>query len=300
MQKDEPQKLLFVINPVSGGKEKTDWEVSIREYFKDQPHSIEFYLLTGQSDTTSVQLYIERIQPHKVIAVGGDGTVKMVAELTRNTSIALGILPAGSANGMAKELGIPATKNEALNVVLNGEEKSIDAIEVNDKEMCLHLSDIGLNAMLVKYFEDSEKRGMWGYMKGVVKMLRFKQKMYATIVTDEGTFYRKAYMVVLANARQYGTGATINPEGELDDGKFEIVVVRRLNFWGLLNMLITHKAFHPEKVEIFSTRKAEIKTLRSTYFQVDGEYRNRTSSVSASVLPRCIRIMLPPSNNEVA
>ena len=131
MQKDEPQKILFVINPVSGGKEKQDWESSIREFFKELPHSIEFYLLTGEQDSSSIKHHINRIQPRKVVAVGGDGSVKLVAEIIRELPVVLGILPAGSANGMAKELNIPLLKEDALNVIVNGKEECIDVIQIN-------------------------------------------------------------------------------------------------------------------------------------------------------------------------
>jgi diacylglycerol kinase (ATP) len=298
MQKDEPQKILFVINPVSGGKEKQDWEASIRDFFKELPHSIEFYLLTGSNDSVSIQHHIERIQPQKVVAVGGDGTVKLVAEILRGKSIVLGILPAGSANGMAKEFNLPLEKEQALDVIINGKEKAIDLIQVNEKEICIHLSDMGLNAMLVKYFEQSNKRGMWGYTKGVFKMLWNKQKIHATIHIDSNTEHRKAYMIVLANASKYGTGATINPHGKLDDGRFEVVVVRRLSFWELLKLLITHKPFNEDKVEILSTTTLELTALKKAYFQIDGEYRGRTKLLRAKILPGCLKVMLPAELRE--
>jgi len=97
-------KLLFVINPVSGGKEKNDWEATIRKSFSDSIHSIEFYIIQKNHDKTSIQHYVETLKPDRVIAVGGDGTVKLVAEILQGTQTILGILPAGSANGMAKEL----------------------------------------------------------------------------------------------------------------------------------------------------------------------------------------------------
>ena len=293
MQKEEAQKFLFVINPVSGGKEKHDWENSIRSFFKNLPHSIEFYLLTGENDSVSVQHHIDTIQPQKVVAVGGDGTVKMLAELLINKTITLGILPAGSANGLAKELNVPLLITDALQLISTGKEKTIDAIRINEKEICIHLSDMGLNAMLVKYFEEDSKRGMGGYLRGVFKMLWNKQKIHATIKTDTETVHRKAFMIVLANASKYGTGAIINPDGKLNDGYFEVVVVRRLNFLELLKLLITHKPFDADKVEIFSTRTLEITTLRKSYFQVDGEYRGRTKSIKAGILPNCLKIMLP-------
>jgi diacylglycerol kinase (ATP) len=298
MQKEEPQKILFVINPVSGGREKQDWETSIRDFFKELPHSIEIFLLTGKNDSVSIKHHIETINPQKVVAVGGDGTVKQVAEILLEKSISLGILPAGSANGMAKELNLPLVKEDALNVIVNGKEKCIDVIQINENEICIHLSDMGLNAMLVKYFEENKKRGMWSYTKGVFKMLWNKQKIHATIITDEGTEHRKAFMIVLANASKYGTGAIINPDGKLNDGRFEVVVVRRLSFWELLKLLVTHKPFNEDKVEIFSTTKLELTTLKKTYFQVDGEYRGRTKMIKAQILPNCLKVMLPAEVKE--
>lgn len=293
MQKDIAEKILFVINPVSGGKEKNDWEASIREFFKDLPHSIEFYLLRGENDKASINHHIDTLQPQKVVAVGGDGSVKMVAEIIKDKAIVLGILPAGSANGMAKELDLPQLKNEALDVIVNGREECIDVIQIDEKEICIHLSDMGLNAMLVKYFEENSKRGMGGYIKGVFKMLWNKQKIHATITIDSETVHRKAYMIVLANASKYGTGAIINPDSKINDGYFEVVVIRKLNFLELLKLLITHQPFDADKVEIFSTTKLELTTLKKGYFQVDGEYRGRTKSVKAEIRPRCLKVMLP-------
>ena len=170
MHNQEALKLFFIINPVSGGKEKHDWEASIREYFRDRVHNMEFYLLCGTGDKISIQGYIDRIKPDRVVAVGGDGTVKMLAEMLKETPIPLGIIPAGSANGMAKELGIPLNIEDALNVIINGSCIKIDLIRINEEEICIHLSDVGMNAMLVKYFEKS-KRGLWCYGRAILKIL---------------------------------------------------------------------------------------------------------------------------------
>ncbi|GAA4325903.1 diacylglycerol kinase family protein [Flaviaesturariibacter amylovorans] len=293
MQKEGQLKFLFVINPVSGGKAKSDWETQIRTHMRDSPHAMEFFLLTGDADETSVAHHIEQVQPDRVVAVGGDGTVKLVAELLQERRIPLGILPAGSANGMARELGIPLDPAEALKVVTGGQEQAIDLIRINDEEICIHLSDLGLNAMLVKYFEGSKGRGMWGYGRAIFRVLWQKQKIYATIHTEKGILKRKAYMIVLANARKYGTGANINPEGNVADGYFEVVVLRKLNLIEILKALFTNRSFKRERIEIISTRTVQIRTQKRTYFQVDGEYRGRTKEVSASILPGALVLLLP-------
>ena len=293
MQKQKDLKLLFVINPVSGGKEKHDWEASIREFFKDKPHTPEFFLLTGKDDKRSVEHYIERIQPDRVVAVGGDGTVKMLSELLKETETPLGIIPAGSANGMAKELGIPIKVEEALQIILNGVCQKIDLIKINEEEICVHLSDIGLNAMLVKQFEQSKKRGMWGYGKAVFRMLWEKQKMKVTIKTDDAIIKRNAYMVAIANARKYGTGANINPDGNVADSKFEVVLVRKLNVFEICKAIFTERSFHPERIEIFSTKNLQLDLHRKAYFQIDGEYIGKITSLKARILPQVLNVMLP-------
>ncbi|MFN2457873.1 MAG: diacylglycerol kinase family protein [Chitinophagaceae bacterium] len=290
-------KLLFIINPISGGKEKTDWETQIREYFKESPHAMDFYLLTGNSDSASIEHHINSVNPDRVVAVGGDGTVKMLAGFLKEKNTSLGIIPAGSANGMAKELGIPQDVNIALDVAVNGEEKAIDLIKINNDHFCIHLSDIGLNAMLVKYFEQSKKRGMWNYTKGFVKTLIVKQKMYVTIKTDTEVYKRKAYMVALANATKYGTGATINPTGDIADGLFEVVVVRKVNLLEVFKGVVTHKEFHPNRIEVFQTKTLELNTLEKTYFQVDGEYLGKIKKLTAEIIPNCLKIIFP-SNSE--
>ncbi len=293
MQKAAPQKILFIINPVSGGKDKKDWEQFIRDYFKELPHLTEFFLLSGQNDAISVQHYITTIRPHKVVAVGGDGTVKLVAELLKDTEYILGILPAGSANGMARELGLPLEKEAAMEVIVAGTSRPIDAIAINEKEICIHLADMGLNAMLVKYFDDAPGRGMWGYGRSIFKMLWNKQAIHAQLETENGIINRRAYMIVLANARMYGTGVTINPKGDLEDGFFEMVIVRRLNFWAIFKVLTAKGAFPEEHIEVFSVKDVKLQARHRRHFQVDGEYRGRIKEVHARILPQCLKIMLP-------
>src|SRR5688500_5568724 len=153
METPESLKFLFVINPGSGGKSNQNWETVITNYFKPLPHTIEFYTIDEKHTSTLLQDHIRKSHPNRVVAVGGDGTITMVGKLLLGSNIALGILPAGSANGMARELQIPIDPRLALDITVNGSIKCADVLKVND-EICLHLSDIGMNAQLIKYFEE--------------------------------------------------------------------------------------------------------------------------------------------------
>lgn len=291
-------KLLFVVNPIAGGKEKKDWETAIREFFKESTYSIEFYIQTGKDDQRSILHHIERYHPDKVVAIGGDGTVKMVAEIVKETTMCLGIVPAGSANGLAKELHIPVDVNEALKIILIGRVAKMDAIKINEEELCFHLSDIGLNALLVKYFEASKKRGMWGYARSLFKMLWNKRKMRVAIETDDKLIKRKAYMVAIANAEMYGTGAVINPNGDVADGKFEIVVVRKIHLFEIFKAVTARKNFNPKRIEVFRTKNVTLTLQQKAPFQVDGEYMGKIASLKARILPGIVKIMLPQPATE--
>jgi len=284
--------ILFILNPVSGGKNKIKWEPVIREYFKSLPQKIDFFILTGTDDAKSIKNAIEKSAPQKVIAVGGDGTVSLVAKQLLNSSIPMGILRAGSANGMATELNIPEDPKSQMDLIVNGKTSKCDVIKINDKDICLHLSDFGLNARIVKYFDKSSFRGMWAYGRVFLKILLQRKLFDAHIIADNLDLRIHAYMIVIANASKYGTGAVINPDGKIDDGKFELVVVRKISLIEFFKMFISGKPFNPQKVEIFKTTHAEITIKKAIHFQIDGEYKGKRNEVKAFIIPSALNVIV--------
>lgn len=282
-----------MINPVSGGTDKTTWTDGIEAHFANLPHTAELLYLDGTNDEELLRQALADLKPDRVVAVGGDGTLKLVAEQLLDTNIPLGVLPAGSANGMARELNIPTDMEGSLNVVVNGEPKPVDLISIND-DLCLHLSDIGLNAQVVKHYEQNNWRGMSGYLRSVLKALRKRRRLRVEIDTGEDCVQREALMIVLANARMYGTGAVINPDGDLSDGQFEVVVFRQLTFWGLLKLFWRYRPFDPRHIEVFTATSVKIETQRRAYFQVDGEYRGLITKLIARIRPGAIKILVEP------
>jgi diacylglycerol kinase family enzyme len=283
--------LLFIINPVSGGKRKTEWAPVIGEYFKSLPYKIDLCVLTGKNDEDLIRQKIKDCPPHRVVAVGGDGTISLVAKQLLGTSIVLGILRGGSANGMAKELNISSVNETALDTILNGTVSNIDVVKINDEDISLHLSDIGLNARIINLFDKSSKRGMWVYVRFFFKVLWQKKLVKVHIKADDLDRTIPVYMIVIANATKYGTGAVINPDGQLDDGKFELVIVHTISLIELTKMFLSNRSFNPKKVEIFQTTKASITTKKKIHFQVDGEYKGKVNTVEAAIMPSALRIV---------
>ncbi len=285
--------ILFVLNPISGGVPKSEIESFINQYTKERNIEYEIFHTTGSHDKESVKHWIKSINPDRVVAVGGDGTLKLVAEVLIGSDIPIGIIPAGSANGMAKELELPTDVEECMEMIVKGNSERIDVISINNNDICLHLSDIGMNAQLVKYFEDRGLRGKLGYARGVLRMLWRRLLLQVTISDGHNKIERNAFMVVLANARMYGTGAMINPDGDLQDGIFEVIVIRRLTIFALVKMFFRKEKFSSRFIEILPAHSVNIHVRKKAYFQVDGEYKGKTKSIHAEVKKHALSIIKP-------
>lgn len=284
-----PLKFLFVLNPSSGRKRGTNWESEISKYFESTEHNITIIKLEKGIDIKSC---VASMKPDRVVAVGGDGTVNALAEVVGGTNMPMGILPAGSANGMAKELNIPNKPQAAIDILVNAEPKPIDAILINGKDLCLHLSDLGLNARLIKYFEDGELRGMLGYAKGIVRTWQKSTRLGVAVQTKDKEVTRTAVMVALANAQKYGTGAILNHIGELDDGFFEVIIVKRLGVREMVKALVRNKRqFHPKRIEVLQAKSVVIGTSHKVHFQIDGEYKGKVTNVKAEILPGHLQML---------
>lgn len=289
-------KLLFIINPGSGAS-NTDWRKEIETYFSNDPDSYEAIDLPDPCGPKILSKLISEKSPDKVIAVGGDGTVKLIAEALVNKNIPLGILPAGSANGMAREFGISDDAKSALDAVMQGTIKKIHLVKING-ELCIHLSDIGFNATVVKKFEDEKRRGMWGYVKAAWKVLRHHSIMQVELKMDNESVFLEAAMVVIANATRYGNGVVINPEGSLFDQSFEVVIIKKISFSEIFKMRFTQKNFNEKKTAMYQTSWLRIQSKHKVHFQVDGEYRGKVNEINAEIIPDALLMIVPPDEKE--
>ncbi|MBT2559698.1 YegS/Rv2252/BmrU family lipid kinase [Pedobacter sp. ISL-68] len=284
-------KLLFIINPASGSHDINLKEV-ISTYFDAKDTEIDLFELPKDCSLEKIKQRITSSKADRVVAVGGDGTLKLVAECLLHTETPIGIIPSGSANGMAKELDIPTDIELALAILDEGRLQKIHVVKLND-EICIHLSDLGFNAYLVKKFDTLPQRGMWGYAKATWHALWNHNRMEVQLKLKNETITSKAAMVAIANATMYGSGLKINPDGKLDDDLFEVVLVKDYSYLEILKIWITKLPFNPKKIEVFQTAEVKISSKHKAHFQVDGEYIGRVNTVEAKILPAAITVVLP-------
>lgn len=288
-----PKKVLLVVNPIAGDVDKTELIAHVEGKASTQGFDLSIYKTEGENDRQAIEQVLQDFQPDRILVAGGDGTITQIADIVRNSPVTLGLLPLGSANGLATNLGVPPAWEEAVEVALGEHTSCLDGMILNGR-LGLHLSDLGLNARLVKNYEEGETRGKWGYAKEVIKTLTEHDLFRVRITTDTETVETEATMVILANATMYGTGVVVNPHGKICDGKFEIVVATRFDIIELAKLLAGAEELDPEVVRTFSTTQAEIQCLdKKALFQIDGEFIGPVDQVKARIIPHMLQVAVP-------
>ena len=290
------KKILFVINTKSGVGSAKTFHAKILDIASKYDIQIELYETTGKDDGKAIRRSIKTFNPEIVFAVGGDGTVNTVASELINTDIALGIFPAGSANGLAYNLGITDDIEATLTRNFNEPPLEMDVIQINKKYYCFHLSDIGVNARIVSRFEKEGSKGMLGYGKQLLKEMFTKKTWFTFYIHIPGQRRKKmkAEMLVFANAKSYGTGAMINPMGSITDGKFEIIVLRPYPWWFALTFIyasFTGRLHRMKYIKVFSARSAEVELIRQHELQIDGEIFHDIKLINIQVIPSALKVL---------
>lgn len=287
------QRVLVVVNPISGGIDKEPYLNHILQGVEAQEGEVHTYKTTGRRDKEELEELMEWFKPDRVFIVGGDGTIKLICEILQDHSIPLAIFPAGSANGLAENLNLPSDPAELTRIALSDNFKVLDSIRINN-ELCLHIGDIGLNAALIKNYEEGNIRGKLGYIiQSIPTLIKTEFPFQFKIEIEGRTIHRKGVLVAIANARRYGTGSTINPQGKYDDGKFEILVFKQFDIPEILKTFREHAELSKDFLEIFPASEAYIECSRNVPFQVDGEYRGEVNKVHAKISSIKIRIAVP-------
>lgn len=293
------KSVLLVVNPISGDVDKSEIIDATTVFAEKENVNLVIYNTSGMSDIENIKVLYKTYKPKRIIVAGGDGTIKMVAEAMEKQDVIIAILPAGSANGLAVDLNLPTTIEENLEIAFRNDYMEIDMISINGKKS-IHLSDLGVNAEMIKNYENSSIRGKWGYaLQTVTTLIDLDDPFIATITGDFPTIECEARMIVIANSQKYGTGVSINPNGVMDDGKFELVILKNMDLVVLGKIITGNMPLDINDVEIVSTDKAFVTTNIPVSFQIDGEYCGTETHLTIEILPKQMKVAIPTPNSEI-
>jgi len=230
-----------------------------------------------------------------IIAWGGDGTVNEVASALMFQDAVMAIVPAGSGNGLARELGISLRPERAIATAVYGHDRTIDVGELGGR-IFVNLAGVGLDANVVRLFDRLSGRGLLRYVLATLsQVFSYVAEVYV-ITAGAETFEQRALIVELANGRQYGNGALIAPGARLDDGLLDLVVVGPLSplrvLWGA-RRLFNGTIDREPGVTVRTASNITISAERPIPFHVDGEVEQGARFLTATVHSHALRVKVP-------
>ncbi len=295
MTKPTFKNVLVVYNARSGSQADEHFQQLLEQKSKQYSFDFRVFELKNPDCEGLIRKEIKTHQPDLLLAAGGDGTLNIVAKIAPDFDLPVLILPYGSANGMARELTIPNEVTAAYDLLANYKIKAVDLLKINNST-CVHLADVGLNARIVRRFELDPKRGLATYAKHLWNEIFLIRSKHFDIEYDGKQVRRKAVSITFANASKYGTGAVINPTGKIDDGKFELCIVRpfpRLKIFSIAWKMFRGTLQTSEYFEVISCTEAHIKHKKGVMLQVDGEVIGKVKRIDISIKPHILKLLLP-------
>ena len=283
-------KIRFIINPISGiGKQKGIEDV-IKRYLV---FSYDIVYTKKCGDATILSKKAIKDKKDIVIAVGGDGTVSECSKALIGSNVAIGVIPCGSGNGFAYHIGMKRDIKKAILQLNISTLKTIDSCTAND-ERFVNVSGIGFDSHIANLFANNKKRGLFNYLKLIIKELSYQPEYYK-IEYNNTKKEVKAYLIAFANTSQYGNDFEISPFAKLDDGLINFVIVKAFSKWKIPFFLlkVAKGNVHLSKnVEIITSKEMSIES-KNRLVHLDGEPKELKSPIVIKVKPKTLKIFSP-------
>ncbi len=291
----------FILNPASGTqKDPSFFEKLIDQFCREKKLE---YILWKTEQPGQGKILAKEAQKQGfpcVVAIGGDGTINEVASGLIHTQVPLGIIPKGSANGLAREFGIPLNPRKACETLLQAKTLTMDAGSIN-KELFFSVAGIGFDAQVGYAYNRSQKGGRRGKIPYFTYAIReyFRYAPPAMSLRFENKERRLSpFLIAVANSRQYGIGALIAPKAVVNDGFLNLSIVHQAPWYQYLcslPKLFTGTLDRAPFFENIFIKEATISSERDLLYQVDGEFRSGGKKLVAKIEPASLRIRVPRS-----
>lgn len=289
------KKIIFIVNPVSGtqskelilslledriDKEKYSWNVV---YTERAGHAIEI-ASQAAADKTDI-----------VVAIGGDGTINEIARSLVHTDTALGIIPCGSGNGLARHLHIPMEPKKALDILNKGIIDVIDYGKINGTAFFCTCG-VGFDAFVSLKFANAGKRGLLTYLeKTLLESLKYEPETYE-LETEDGTSKYKAFLIACGNASQYGNNAYITPQATLTDGLLDVTILEPftvLDVPSLSFQLFNKNIDQNSRIKTFRCKKLTIHRTKPGVVHFDGDPLHEKEMLNIEIIKKGLHVVIP-------
>lgn len=288
------KKAVFIINLISGTSDKAAIPGLIDQYLDKTQFEYEIAVTQYAGHASEIAAKAKDDGVDVVVAIGGDGTVNEVARAIVHSSTALGIIPCGSGNGLARHLLLPLNVRKAIEVINRCEIRQLDYGIINDYPFFCTCG-MGFDAFVSMKFAEAGKRGPITYVENVLREgLKYKPETY-TIEDDNGTLQYKAFLISCANASQYGNNAYIAPQASMSDGLMDVIIMEPFDVFEApqISIEMFNKTLDKNsKIKTFRTRHLHIRRDKPGVIHYDGDPVMTGADIDVELKPKGINIIV--------
>jgi diacylglycerol kinase (ATP) len=231
-------RALVVINPISGPRRHRSVDACTalaRDVLGRHGVAVDVAVTRAPGDARELSERARASGAGLVVAWGGDGTINEVGSALVRSDTVLGIVPGGSGNGLARDLGIPLEPAPALEVIASGRTRRIDSGRIDEGTWFFNVAGVGLDALVARHIARPDaRRGLAGYARVTFGELPWYRPQPYEIECNGRVEAHRALFIAFANSRQYGNDAQIAPAARLDDGQLDLVVVEAQAVWRIV------------------------------------------------------------------
>ena len=296
MNMTKKKEIVFIVNPISGTHSKEEIPALIEENLEKDRFDYQIRFTEYAGHAAEIAKACAEKQTDIVVAVGGDGTVNEVARSLTHSFTALGIIPCGSGNGLARHLCLPLDPKKAIQIINACKIETFDYGVINDLPFFCTCG-MGFDAFISLKFAEAGKRGPITYVENVLKEgLKYKPETYE-VSDDTGKKRYKAFLIACANASQYGNNAYIAPGATMKDGEMDVIIMEpfdALEAPQIAADLFMKTITNNSKIKTFRTKSLHIKRKGPGAIHYDGDPIMTGEEIEVHIEHEGIRILTNP------
>lgn len=291
-------RILLIVNPVAGnGAAKAAGDVA-EAYFTERGVDYTLVHTTGPDHATALAREAAGQGYDRVVAVGGDGTVREAALGLIFSELPLGVIPCGTGNDLARPLGLPIDVQAAAKIALDGEALRIDAAQANE-QIFFNVAGFGFDVDVLDYteiYKKKIKRGSTAYLMGLLRaILGLKSRDTLLESPEQEPLHKNALLVAVGNGTHFGGGMCITPDASLTDGLLEVTIlhdVSRAKAPFILPKFLKGTIFGTKYATQFRVRELTCSCTPVSRIEVDGE-RMEGTPVHFKILDKALTVIVP-------
>ncbi|MGM0906417.1 MAG: lipid kinase [Pseudomonadota bacterium] len=297
------QHALLVINPKSRNGHSEEL-TEATDLLRNSGIEVEACVTESASEMAScIENYREK--GGVVIVAGGDGTISSALESVYKSKQTLAILPMGTANDLARSLGIPQNVVAAAHAIVNDKRERINLAKVNNSYF-VNVAHVGLGVDVTRELTSEMKKyfGVFAYLGALTSVMKHNKSFRVTIKADGWEKSVRAIHLTVGNGRYYGGGNVVDDDSTLLDGQLNLFCLKPIRWWRLLLLGTNFRNGNLQKAERVvckKTKKISIKTSKPRRVEADGEFKTDTPA-EFEVIPKAIEVivgdMLGPNTNK--